>query len=121
MQPESNATLHENPETAPSVPIARSRSTRMASGHRRANSEWTPAHVVTNMYRNPGTGMMPLSPGLVSPTGRGTFFANSIPLAPRAPSGSSVPTIAETGIDKESAEPANSSQHSSQQRDSKFQ
>lgn len=93
---------HENPETAPSVPIG----PRMASGHRRANSDWPAASVVTNMYRGPSNPVGPLSPGLTSPSGRSSaFFTN------RAPSGSSVPTISETPAGKETA---------GQQRDSKI-
>lgn len=92
---------HENPETAPSVPIG----PRMASGHRRANSDWPAASVVTNMYRGPSNPVGPLSPGLTSPSGRSSAFFT------RAPSGSSVPTISETSAGKDTAIP---------QRDSKL-
>lgn len=89
--------LNEDPKTAPSVPIARSRSTRASHGHRRANSDWPAASVVTNMYRGPSPNAGPLSPGLTSPINRNSFFG-------RTPSSStSVPTISEDNIDKESA------------------
>ncbi|EME80729.1 uncharacterized protein MYCFIDRAFT_155032 [Pseudocercospora fijiensis CIRAD86] len=106
--PQKIAGLNEDPQTAPSVPISRSRSTRGANGHRRANSEWpagASASVVPNMYRGPSQG--PLSPGLTSPTGRNSFFGSPL----RSPSsGSHVPTIAEIApFEKENA-----------QRDSKF-
>lgn len=86
-QPRGNA----NPETAPSVPIG----PRMASGHRRANSDWPAASVVTNMYRGPSNPVGPLSPGLSSPSGRSSAFFQ------RVPSGSSVPTITETSVSKD--------------------
>ncbi|KAF2211259.1 hypothetical protein CERZMDRAFT_28815, partial [Cercospora zeae-maydis SCOH1-5] len=69
--------LHEDPTTAPSVPIARARSTRGPSGHRRANSEWPAASVVTNMYRGPSPNSGPLSPGLTSPINRNSFFGRA--------------------------------------------
>lgn len=93
---------NDNPETAPSVPIG----SRMASGHRRANSDWPAASVVTNMYRGPSNPAGPLSPGLSSPGGRSSAFFQ------RVPSGSSVPTISEN-----SAPPG---KDGLQQRDSKF-
>ncbi|KAK5124409.1 hypothetical protein LTR85_001626 [Meristemomyces frigidus] len=109
--------LTENPETAPRVPLGRSNSTRGNSGHRRANSEWPAASVVTSMYRGPSPGLQgPVSPGLTSPTGRNSFFATPQPLGSRVPSGSSgVPTISEqsTSHNKENAIPI-------PQRDSKM-
>lgn len=86
---EGGARGNDNPETAPSVPIG----SRMASGHRRANSDWPAASVVTNMYRGPSNPVGPLSPGLTSPSGRSSAFFT------RVPSGSSVPTISETKND----------------------
>lgn len=89
---------NSNPDTAPRVPLGRSNSTRGASGHRRANSEWPAASVVTNMYRGPSPGLQqgPVSPGLASPIGgRNSYFAAPQPLGSRVPSGSTVPTIAE--------------------------
>lgn len=98
---------HEDPQTAPSVPIGRSSSVRGGS-HRRANSDWPAASVVTSMYRGPQQSMAgPLSPGLTSPTGRNSFFGGI-----RQPSsGSTVPTISETAAEKENGGP---------QRDSKM-
>lgn len=108
--PQKTPGLNEDPQTAPSVPISRSRSTRGGGGHghRRANSEWAAsasANIVSNMYRGPS--QAPLSPGLASPTGRNSFFNGPL----RNPSsGSHVPTISETAPpEKENV-----------QRDSKF-
>ncbi|KAL2000197.1 hypothetical protein VTN02DRAFT_3422 [Thermoascus thermophilus] len=64
-------TPHENPETAPSIPLARSQSMRAA--HRRTRSDQangTAAAVVGQMYRGPlgrSTSGSPMSPG-ISPT-----------------------------------------------------
>ena len=111
LRPDEVATVHENPETAPSVPLGRSRSVRnTGSGHRRVNSEWPAASLVTNMYRGtspaaPG----PLSPGLSS-QGRNSFFTSQTPpLGPRTLSGGSAGPI--TSPEKENTQP---------QRDSKF-
>lgn len=98
-QPIANAThqsAHEDPATAPSIPLARTTSGRQASGsytHRRSASEIGAASVVNNMYRAPGaTSPNPTSPGIVSP--RNSFFG--LPVAgvngvsnptSRAPSG----------------------------------
>ena len=106
-------TVHENPETAPQIPLGRSRSTRggQAGGHKRSNSDWPAASVVTNMYKGPTPSASgPMSPGLGSPTGRSSPF---FPLGAggRAPSGSSVPTISEIETNKEN-------QPQSQSRDS---
>ncbi|TKA30374.1 hypothetical protein B0A50_02601 [Salinomyces thailandicus] len=111
----------ENPDTAPRIPLGRSSSTRgggpagTASGHRRANSEWTPATVVTNMYKGPAppSWQGPASPGLTSPTGvRGSsFFAGARGLN----DGASVPRIQEGGKEKENAGP----DRSQEQRESK--
>lgn len=65
-------TPHENPETAPSIPLARSQSVR----HRRTRSDQadgTAAAVVGQMYRGPlgrSTSGGPMSPG-ISPTTMG--------------------------------------------------
>ncbi|SMQ51971.1 unnamed protein product [Zymoseptoria tritici ST99CH_1A5] len=100
---------NEDPETAPSVPIGR----RMASGgngggggggggHRRANSDWPAASVVTNMYRPGPQSVGPLSPGLSSPTNRtNSFFAQH-----RTPSGNQIPTVSDTT--KENSAPRDS-------------
>lgn len=102
----------ENPQTAPAIPLARSKSSRTSSGHRRANSEWPAASFVTNMYRGPSPGLQgPTSPGLASPvSNRSSFFGPPIGLGTRVPSGSTVPTISEAETNKENL----------QQRDSKM-
>ncbi|PGH06821.1 hypothetical protein AJ80_08094 [Polytolypa hystricis UAMH7299] len=73
---ESHPTAHENPDTAPRIPLGRSRTM-----HRRTRSDQpdnTAAALVGQMYRGPPSG--PMSPGL-SPTlsSQGTFFGPSIP------------------------------------------
>jgi hypothetical protein len=104
--------LNEDPNTAPSVPIARSRSTRGSSSHRRANSDWPAASVVTNMYRGPSPNSGPLSPGLTSPINRNSFFG-------RVPSaGSHVPTISEDKGQKESARDSKMGSSSASNRNS---
>ena len=107
-------TVHENPSTAPRIPLARSTSTRGNSGHRRANSEWPAASVVTNMYKGPSPGLSgPTSPGLSSPTGaRNSFFA--LGASGRVASGNSVPTISESfDLSKENQNPAQQMQRDS--------
>lgn len=97
--PQKTPALNEDPQLAPSVPLGRSRSTRQG-GHRRANSEWPAASVVTSMYRGPSPGSGPLSPGLTSPVNRNSFFGAPF----RNPSsGSGVPAIAEAGSGKDNA------------------
>jgi hypothetical protein len=89
-------TVHENPETAPRIPLGRSASTRQGGGaasHKRASSDWPAASVVTSMYKGPSPGISgPASPGLGSPTaaGRGGSFFGA-----RSLSGNQVPTIEE--------------------------
>jgi hypothetical protein len=68
---------HEDPTTAPSIPLTRSTSGRHVSGsytHRRSTSEVPgAASVVNNMYRpSPAGTPNPVSPGIVSP--RNSFF-----------------------------------------------
>ncbi|EGE77740.1 hypothetical protein BDDG_00677 [Blastomyces dermatitidis ATCC 18188] len=76
-QPEAHPTVNENPDTAPSIPLHRSRTM-----HRRTRSDQadgTAAAVVGQMYRGPSPNG-PLSPG-ISPTlssGQGSFFNSSI-------------------------------------------
>jgi hypothetical protein len=120
LKAEEQTRLTENPETAPRVPLGRSTSVR--TGHRRANSEMPgAASIVTNMYRGPSPGLQgPVSPGLVSPTGRGSFFTSAQPLgaAGRVPSGTSssgtIPTISETeGAKARDSKMASSSHRSS--------
>lgn len=100
----------EDPNTAPRVPIGRSNSKRAGSGHRRANSEWPAASLVSNMYRSgtPQTG--PLSPPLGSPTSRNSFFGGNMR---QLSSSSNVPTISETTND-------GSKENNGPQRDSKM-
>jgi hypothetical protein len=80
----------ENPATAPSIPLSRSKSNRMSMINldRRNTSEWNgaAAAVVGNMYRGPSGehAPTPTSPGLASP--RNSFFAL------RTPSGNT-PTV----------------------------
>ncbi|KAF2711767.1 hypothetical protein K504DRAFT_453561 [Pleomassaria siparia CBS 279.74] len=82
----SNA--HEDPATAPSIPLQRSQSMRMSSGsytHRRSLTEMPQpgaANVVNNMYGGP------TSPGLVSP--RSSVFGFNIGSNPSSNSGSRV-------------------------------
>jgi hypothetical protein len=78
----------EDPATAPSIPLSRSKSNRMSmiNPDRRMNTEWSgaAAAVVGNMYRGPSGehASTPTSPGLASP--RNSFF--------RIPSGNA-PTV----------------------------
>ncbi|KAF1834302.1 hypothetical protein BDW02DRAFT_498636 [Decorospora gaudefroyi] len=96
--PITNATnsAHEDPSTAPSIPLTRSTSGRHASGsyHRRSTSEAPgAASVVNNMYRPSPVGTSgPVSPGIVSP--RNSFFGLPVHSGPgssnpvsRVPSG----------------------------------
>ncbi|KAF2753785.1 hypothetical protein EJ05DRAFT_171629 [Pseudovirgaria hyperparasitica] len=97
--PNPNGTiLNENPDTAPSVPL-RNNPNRNSSGnfHRRSNSEWPSASIVSNMYRGPlpANTSGQVSPGIASP--RNSFFG-SLPGGPapsssgsRAPSATSAP------------------------------
>ncbi|KAF2724249.1 hypothetical protein K431DRAFT_282094 [Polychaeton citri CBS 116435] len=123
---------HENPTTAPQIPLGRSQSVR--GGHRRANSEWA-AGVVGNMYRGPAnSGGGPISPGLGSPRERNSFFGPSASLTlggggsiiagSRMPSGAAA-AVPSTIAEKESL-PTNINttinplQPQQQQRDSKI-
>ncbi|KAF2853957.1 hypothetical protein T440DRAFT_389491 [Plenodomus tracheiphilus IPT5] len=87
---------HEDPATAPSIPLSRTTSGRQPSGsytHRRSTSEIGATSVGNPIYRTPGaTSPNPTSPGIVSP--RNSFFG--LPVAgvngvsnpaSRAPSG----------------------------------
>ncbi|KAL4812345.1 hypothetical protein BDW67DRAFT_170256 [Aspergillus spinulosporus] len=91
-----SGSAHENPETAPSIPINRAQSVR---GHRRTRSEQTTdlgaAVVVGQMYRGRNSGG-PISPTIMGPGSRNTFTgANYMPggmsVSSRAPSLSSQP------------------------------
>ncbi|KAL4785470.1 hypothetical protein BJX76DRAFT_179495 [Aspergillus varians] len=92
--PPNVPSAHENPQTAPSIPINRGQSVR---GHRRTRSEQTTdmgaAAVVGQMYRGRNSGG-PISPTLIGP--RNTFTgANYVPggvsASSRPPSISSQP------------------------------
>ena len=92
--PTSVPTAHENPETAPSIPL-RAQSIR---GHRRTRSEQTDvgaASVVGQMYRGRNSGG-PISPTLMGPGSRQSAFSgasimSSMSAGGRAPSLSSQP------------------------------
>ncbi|KAB8079087.1 hypothetical protein BDV29DRAFT_165383 [Aspergillus leporis] len=87
-------TAHENPETAPSIPISHAQ----ARGHRRARSEQTDvaaAAVVGQMYRGRNSGG-PISPTIMGPGSRqsalsGASYMSSMSAGNRAPSLSSQP------------------------------
>lgn len=100
--PNRERSMTENIDTAPSIPLQRSNSTRMSidmAARRRSMaapgaSEWNTsaaAQVVGNMYRGPSGDHGPSSPGLTSP--RNSFFQF------RNPSGGTmtVSSIAENG------------------------
>jgi hypothetical protein len=92
-------TVNEDPSTAPSIPLARSNSTRIPSGtysHRRSTSEIpAAANVVGKMVRNAPSpvGSGPTSPTIVSP--RNSFFSfpgqNSNPASRVPSSGAPIP------------------------------
>ncbi|KAI9370888.1 hypothetical protein BJX61DRAFT_63877 [Aspergillus egyptiacus] len=68
---------HENPETAPSIPLNRAQSVR--SGHRRSRSEQADlgaAAVVGHMYRGRNSGG-PISPTVIGPGSRSAFTGSS--------------------------------------------
>lgn len=99
-QPESTSgasAVHEDPETAPRIPLTRPQGARQLSGgHRRANSEWSHASVVSNMYRGPSPGSGQISPGIAPPQRASTFFGTTNPAAvARIPSSGSVPRFTE--------------------------
>lgn len=86
-------TAHENPNTAPSIPLGRATSVR--SGHRRARSEQTDiaaAAVVGQMYRGRNSGG-PISPTIMGPGNRQSAFSGTSYMSGsgRAPSLSSQP------------------------------
>ncbi|KAL5343807.1 hypothetical protein BJX70DRAFT_171 [Aspergillus crustosus] len=98
MPPPPAPTAHENPETAPSIPINRTQSVRN-SGHRRTRSEQTDlaaAAVVGQMYRGRNSGG-PMSPTMMGPGQRSAFTGTSytptrgVSRSSRAPSLSSQP------------------------------
>ncbi|KAA8650453.1 hypothetical protein EYZ11_000864 [Aspergillus tanneri] len=86
-------TAHENPSTAPSIPLSRASSVR--AGHRRTRSEQTDigaAAVVGQMYRGRNSGG-PISPTLMGPGSRQSAFSGASYMSGsgRAPSLSSQP------------------------------
>ncbi|USP75235.1 hypothetical protein yc1106_02509 [Curvularia clavata] len=92
--PPTTQSAHEDPATAPSIPLTRSASNRHPSGsHRRSTSEVPgAAGIVNNMYRSPTGTPNPASPGMVSP--RNSFFGLPVNSGPgssnpvsRVPSG----------------------------------
>ncbi|KAG8629616.1 hypothetical protein KVT40_003481 [Elsinoe batatas] len=90
-------TPHENPETAPSIPIGRGQAQRTGSGSqpRRNTADWSSAALVNNMYRGPSpTRSGQLSPGITSP--RNSFLGSRPSGSSRVASGSTVPTISES-------------------------
>jgi hypothetical protein len=97
--PTSAPTAHENPETAPSIPLGRSQSVR--GGHRRSRSDQAndgaAAAVVGQMYRGPSGGRSPsggpMSPTTMGPGSRqsGIFGSSYMPGVGRAPSQGSQP------------------------------
>ncbi|KUL88804.1 hypothetical protein ZTR_03491 [Talaromyces verruculosus] len=92
--PTSAPSAHENPETAPSIPLGRSQSVR--TGHRRSRSDQVgdpamAAAVVGQMYRGPSGSRspsgVPLSPTTMGPGSRqsgffGSYMANGNVRAP---------------------------------------
>ncbi|PNS21680.1 hypothetical protein CAC42_1534 [Sphaceloma murrayae] len=95
--PESTSlpTAHENPETAPSIPLGRPQPRSASGSHRRMNTDWNSAAVVNNMYRGPSpTRSGQLSPGITSP--RNSFLGTRPSGSSRVASGSTVPTISES-------------------------
>ncbi|KAL3447375.1 hypothetical protein BJX65DRAFT_97059 [Aspergillus insuetus] len=96
MPPPPAPNAHENPETAPSIPINRAQSVR--NGHRRTRSEQADlaaAAVVGQMYRGRNSGG-PMSPTVMGPAGRSAFTGTNympggVSTSSRAPSLSSQP------------------------------
>lgn len=91
-------TAHENPDTAPTIPLQRGGSVRGGPGHRRARSEMTDvgaASVVGQMYPGRSSGD-PASPSLMGPGNRqsafsGTSYFSGMSQGGRAPSVASQP------------------------------
>lgn len=95
--PSGPPTAHENPNTAPSIPLNRAQSVRM--GHRRARSDQadvSAAAVIGQMYRGRNSGG-PVSPTVMGPGSRqsvfsgGSVISSGIRTSSRAPSLSSQP------------------------------
>jgi hypothetical protein len=96
---------HEDPATAPSIPLGRSQSTRMPSGgysHRRSVSELPQpgaANVIMGMSRTSTMPIGPTSPGLVSPRNSMFNFNMDRPSNPGSRVPSSGAPIREEGED----------------------
>ncbi|GAM85751.1 hypothetical protein ANO11243_037590 [Dothideomycetidae sp. 11243] len=92
----TRSTPHENPDTAPSIPIGRQPRSTSGGGQRHSVADWNSAAVVNSMYRGPSPTRSSggaLSPSIASP--RNSYFAPRPSNAARAPSGSNVGTINE--------------------------
>ncbi|KAF2147073.1 uncharacterized protein K452DRAFT_293555 [Aplosporella prunicola CBS 121167] len=102
-----NQSITDDPNTAPSIPLARGAAARSSSQHRRANSEWSNSAsvVVNNMYR----GNSPMSPSIVSP--RTSFFGGlpvNQPNGPSTPGGSRVVSGSSSYAPRQSTDDASS-------------
>lgn len=95
--PSGPPTAHENPNTAPSIPLNRAQSMRV--GHRRARSDQadvSAAAVIGQMYRGRNSGG-PISPTVMGPGSRqsvfsgGSVMSSGMRTSSRAPSLSSQP------------------------------
>jgi hypothetical protein len=116
---------HENPATAPSIPLARASNPSGSTNKRMSlpvstrsvsNSSGTipgAAGIVSNMYRPPPADQ--ISPSLASPSRSGSFFAltgsnatttpANVPSPQRLPSGSAITTPPEPSIPEEPPSP----------------
>ncbi|KAI9812592.1 MAG: hypothetical protein M1827_004581 [Pycnora praestabilis] len=91
---------HDEVPTAPSKTLSRSRSLRSTAGHKRANSEWSHARVVNNMYRGSQANTTTpdqISPGVIPNPRQTSFFSplhnpGNPNAAARIPSGTLVPS-----------------------------
>ncbi|KAK9774430.1 hypothetical protein AB5N19_08900 [Seiridium cardinale] len=88
----STTAVHNNPETAPSIPIGLSRSTSTRRPAGRPMSEQYPsaAGIVNAMYKGPDGPMGPISPTLSNPRNSAQFFSGTG--TPRVVSGNGAPT-----------------------------
>lgn len=84
-------TAHENPNTAPSIPLNRAQSVRMGGGHRRARSDQadvSAAAVIGQMYRGRNSGG-PVSPTVMGPGSRQSVFSGQSVIPSGMPTGGS--------------------------------
>jgi len=94
--PVAATTAHENPTTAPSIPIARSSHRSVSAGHRRTNSELNSAAHANNMPQGQSPNMSGrLSPNVRSPRNSFSTAPPTRPSGARVPSSSTIPTISE--------------------------